>query len=158
MKFVSVLSIIFIVGSIGFNVYLLACGLELNWGFSGGANRFTPDIVSHFNNATLDLYIGIPAYVNNTAVIGQNVNNLGFKIGYYNNSGLVTGNSSIVGNIPFHDSKMFNITVVDANALTLAKSLNSTPVTINIQFTVGYLYSMTFVNVNITLPGGLTFT
>nr|MDO8083786.1 hypothetical protein [Candidatus Sigynarchaeum springense] len=157
VKLISVLSALFMIGTLAVNGYNLACGYLISWGFY--PNKTVPNI-STYSNAT-HLVVYIPAYVNNSGAIGFDVQDLWIDVSlsYASNNTLITSSTSNIGTIPFGTNKCpFNVTLVSANTPTLFAILNSTtPFVLGITFHVSYIFATTTLKATMELPGGLSF-
>ncbi|NMC06594.1 MAG: hypothetical protein GYA24_15360 [Candidatus Lokiarchaeota archaeon] len=161
VKLISVVTGLFMLGTFVVNGYVMAAGYQLDWGFS--PDKTTPNIQAvNIGNTTLNIYV--PAHVyNNKSILpfGFDVKSLQFNFTILNSSrDVLTSNASIIGDIPFGTGREFNVTIMSLNAGLFLPLLNGTmgAIYFKIEFHVEYAFSSTTLDVEIKLPGGLSFT
>ncbi|MFX0102110.1 MAG: hypothetical protein ACFFCS_21265 [Candidatus Hodarchaeota archaeon] len=157
IKILSIISTLWILGNMGWGVYTMVAGYQLNWGFY--PDKLTPNIIPSFNATGLnETRVDIPVYVYNNGSIGFDITNLEIDISISNATEEITSASTPIGNIPWGNTTIFNVSLVKEDTLTLMQKLNSTgPLMLDIFFTVTYIATTVTLNLTIDLPGGLLF-
>jgi hypothetical protein len=159
VKFISLITALFMLGTFVVNGYVMAAGYQLSWGFY--PDRMTPDIRTWSNSTDFQIYI--PAYVNNTGMFGFDVKDLQIEvsISYADNDSVITSSSSSIGNIPWGTSTgPFNMSLMSDDAVSLMPILNGTTTAFvfAVFFHVSYAFATTTLSAAIELPaGGLVF-
>lgn len=160
VKLMSVISAIFIIGTMAWNGIQFGSAFLLDWGFyNPSQGKFVPDIQAEFNNVTMEATVSIPCYVNNTAMIGFPVSDLrvDFNINYQNGTKILN-QSNVYSDIPHGDTLQFNVTLIETNALSAVSVINSTAIELEILFNVHYIVTTVNFELTIELPGGLSFS
>ncbi|MHA1792855.1 MAG: hypothetical protein ACTSVI_09440 [Promethearchaeota archaeon] len=155
VKLLGIFTTLFMLGTFGINGIVMASGAMIDWGFY--PNKLQPSIKTNFNNATLELSLYIPVYINNTGMIGFDVQDLTIDFDIYNSTNKIASEQNNIGNVPHGTSKIFNVTMIKENALALMTELNgSTSIRFEIMFHMKYIFTAVNLNLSIEFPGGLS--
>ncbi len=132
-------------------------------GSGGGGGNGTGPIGMSNTSTSIKVWMVVP--VNNTGTVGLDINNLVVDVSftYLNGTSLVA--STDVGSIPFGESKLANITLVDTE-LSKAMGLQNSSITMAMSFAMKVtlprswgIFALTISNLEfgltIPMPGGL---
>ncbi|MEX2684460.1 MAG: hypothetical protein Q6373_023010 [Candidatus Sigynarchaeota archaeon] len=98
---------------------------------SGGGNGTGP---IHMSNTTTSIKVWMEFPVNNTGPVGLDINDLVVNVKFtFDANGTTLEATSLVGSIPFGETRLANITLVDTT-LSMAMGLGSSSITMAISF------------------------
>ena len=133
---------------------------------SGGGGNGTGPIGMSNTSTSMKVWLVVP--VNNTGTVGLDINNLVVDVSFTYLNGTALEASTLVGSIPFGESKLANITLVDA-APSMAMGLWYSSITMAMSLAMKVtlprswgIFALTISNLEfgltIPMPGGLQFS
>jgi hypothetical protein len=155
VKFLSIITALCMIVTFAINAIAMAAAYELKWGFADSPSRFQPALV--MSNTSTTITIAIPVYVNNTAAIGFNVDDLSFDFSISNSSAVITQATSPIGSIPFGTNREFNLTLIDTNISDLGALSANVTLYIKIMLHVSYTFTTVTLGMTIEKKGGMSF-